>query len=47
VVAPFICWLAVLLRRLGKDLLQPKREPESVSYWISREPPAPGAGLDA
>jgi hypothetical protein len=35
--------MAVLLRRLGKDLLQPKREPESASYWISREPPAPGS----
>jgi len=36
--------MAVLLRRLGKDLLRLKREPESASYWISREPPAPAPG---
>jgi hypothetical protein len=36
--------MAVLLRALGKDLLRLKREPESASYWIPREPPAPGPG---
>lgn len=36
--------MAVLLRWLGKDLLRLKREPESESYWIPREPPAPAPG---
>ena len=36
--------MAVLLRWLGKDLLRLKREPESISYWIPREPPAPAPG---
>lgn len=36
--------MAVLLRALGKDLLRLKREPESHSYWIAREPPAPAPG---
>ncbi len=36
--------MAVLLRALGKDLLRLKREPESASYWIPREPPAPAPG---
>lgn len=36
--------MAVLLRALGKDLLRLKRSSESASYWIPREPPAPGPG---
>jgi hypothetical protein len=36
--------MALLLRVLGKDLLRLKREPESASYWIPREPPAPAPG---
>ena len=36
--------MAVLLRWLGKDLLRLKREPDSTSYWIPREPPAPTPG---
>lgn len=36
--------MAVLLRALGKDLLRLKRSPESATYWIPREPPAPGSG---
>jgi hypothetical protein len=36
--------MALLLRWLGKDLLRLKREPESASYWIPREPPAPAPG---
>jgi Saxitoxin biosynthesis operon protein SxtJ len=36
--------MAVLLRWLGKDLLRLKREPDSASYWIPREPPAPTPG---
>ncbi len=36
--------MAVLLRWLGKDLLRLKREPDSTSYWIPREPPAPAPG---
>ena len=36
--------MAVLLRGLGKDLVRLKREPESDSYWIPREPPAPAPG---
>jgi Saxitoxin biosynthesis operon protein SxtJ len=36
--------MALLLRALGKDLLRLKREPESASYWIPREPPAPAPG---
>jgi hypothetical protein len=36
--------MAVLLRWLGKDLLRLKREPNSSSYWIPREPPAPAPG---
>lgn len=35
--------MALLLRALGKDLLRLKREPESASYWIPRETPAPGS----
>ena len=33
-----------LLRALGKDLLRLKRSSESATYWIPREPPAPGSG---
>jgi Saxitoxin biosynthesis operon protein SxtJ len=36
--------MAVLLRWLGKDLLRLKREPNSSSYWIPREPPTPAPG---
>lgn len=36
--------MAVLLRWLGKDLLRLKSEPESTTYWIPREPPAPAPG---
>ena len=36
--------MAMLLRALGKDLLRLKREPESTSYWIAREHPAPAPG---
>jgi hypothetical protein len=36
--------MALLLRWTGKDLLRLKREPESRSYWIAREPPAPAPG---
>ena len=36
--------MAILLRAIGKDLLRLKREPESASYWIPREPPAPAPG---
>jgi hypothetical protein len=36
--------MAILLRWLGKDLLRIKRDPESESYWIPREPPAPAPG---
>jgi hypothetical protein len=36
--------MALLLRRLGKDLLRLKHEPEATSYWIPREPPAPAPG---
>jgi hypothetical protein len=36
--------MALLLRLLGKDLLRLKWEPESTSYWIPREPPAPAPG---
>ncbi|HEY1473697.1 MAG TPA: SxtJ family membrane protein [Pseudolabrys sp.] len=35
--------MALLLRALGKDLLRLKREPQAASYWIAREPPAPGS----
>jgi hypothetical protein len=35
--------MALLLRVLGKDLLRLKREPEATSYWIPREPLAPGS----
>jgi hypothetical protein len=30
-----------LLRRMGKDFLRLKREPETESYWILRQPPGP------
>ena len=36
--------MALLLRALGKDLLRLKRDPQAVSYWIAREPPAPAPG---
>ena len=36
--------MALLLRALGKDLLRLKREPDSETYWIEREPPAPAPG---
>jgi Saxitoxin biosynthesis operon protein SxtJ len=36
--------MAILLRWLGKDLLRLKHEPETASYWIPREPPAPAPG---
>ena len=36
--------MALLLRALGKDVLRLKRAPESASYWIPREPPAPAPG---
>ena len=36
--------MALLLRALGKDVLRLKRAPESASYWIPREPPAPTPG---
>ena len=36
--------MALLLRALGKDLLRLKREPQTNSYWIAREPPAPAPG---
>ena len=35
--------MALLLRARGKDVLRLKREPETDSYWIEREPPAPGS----
>ena len=35
--------MALLLRALGKDILRLKREPDAGSYWIPREPPAPGS----
>jgi uncharacterized protein DUF5989/saxitoxin biosynthesis operon SxtJ-like protein len=34
----------LLLRAFGKDLLRLKRQPESDSYWIVREPPGPQPG---
>jgi len=35
--------MALLLRARGKDVLRLKREPQAGSYWIAREPPAPGS----
>jgi hypothetical protein len=35
--------MALLLRALGKDVLRLKRESDTASYWIPREPPAPGS----
>ena len=35
--------MALLLRALGKDILRLKRDPQAASYWIPREPPAPGS----
>ena len=35
--------MALLLRARGKDVLRLKREPETDSYWIKREPLAPGS----
>jgi hypothetical protein len=31
----------LVMRLLGKDLLRLKREPDSDSYWIVRQPPGP------
>ena len=31
----------LVMRALGKDLLRLKREPDSDSYWIVRQPPGP------
>ena len=31
----------LVMRMLGKDLLQLKRQPGAVSYWIVRRPPGP------
>jgi len=35
--------MGLLLRALGKDLLRLKPDPAAPSYWITREPPAPGS----
>lgn len=32
---------AWLLRRMGKDFLRVKRDPNTDSYWIARQPPGP------
>jgi len=31
----------LLMRMLGRDLLQLKRQPGAESYWIVRQPPGP------
>jgi hypothetical protein len=36
--------MALLVRATGTDLLRLRREPESTTYWIPREPPAPASG---
>jgi hypothetical protein len=46
VVMGLLFYLAVfptglIMRALGKDLLHLKREPDSDSYWIVRQPPGP------
>ena len=35
--------MALLLRALGKDILRLKREPQATTYWIARDPAAPGS----
>jgi hypothetical protein len=30
-----------ILRRMGKDFLRLKRDPEASTYWLTREPPGP------
>lgn len=30
-----------VLRRMGKDFLRLKRDPEASTYWIARQPPGP------
>jgi hypothetical protein len=29
---------------MGKDMLRLKRDPDSASYWIIRQPPGPAPG---
>ncbi len=46
IVLGFMFYLTILptglvMRALGKDLLRLKREPDSDSYWIVRQPPGP------
>jgi hypothetical protein len=36
--------MGLVLRARGKDLLNLRRDPDSASYWIAREPPAPKPG---
>ncbi len=48
VVMGLIFYLAVLptglvMRLLGKDLLNLKWDPEAESYWVKREPPGPSS----
>ena len=31
----------LVMRAMGKDLLRLKRQPDSESYWIARQPPGP------
>ena len=31
----------LVMRMMGKDMLRLKREPETTSYWIVRQPPGP------
>ena len=33
--------IGLLLRLFGKDPLRLKRQPDAISYWISRAPPGP------
>ena len=36
--------VGLILKACGKDLLRLKREPDSKSYWIDRDPPGPAPG---
>jgi hypothetical protein len=34
----------LIMRAMGKDMLRLKRDPDSDSYWIIRQPPGPAPG---
>jgi hypothetical protein len=35
--------MGLLMRVLGKDLLQLRRDPDVATYWIDRTPPGPAS----